>query len=54
MREEINKYEGGLEVFSRGYEKFGFIRRSHTFSNFPCWVELLCVFHAGLGYYVFY
>ncbi|KAK8705191.1 hypothetical protein V6N13_048797 [Hibiscus sabdariffa] len=24
MREEIDKYEGGLEVFSRGYEKFGF------------------------------
>jgi 1,4-alpha-glucan branching enzyme len=26
MREEIDKYEGGLEVFSRGYEKFGFTR----------------------------
>nr|KJB16659.1 hypothetical protein B456_002G241400 [Gossypium raimondii] len=25
MREEIDKYEGGLEVFSRGYEKLGFI-----------------------------
>ncbi|XP_022748370.1 1,4-alpha-glucan-branching enzyme 2-2, chloroplastic/amyloplastic-like isoform X1 [Durio zibethinus] len=24
MREEIDKYEGGLEAFSRGYEKFGF------------------------------
>ncbi|XP_052175529.1 1,4-alpha-glucan-branching enzyme 1, chloroplastic/amyloplastic-like isoform X2 [Diospyros lotus] len=24
MREAIDKYEGGLEVFSRGYEKFGF------------------------------
>jgi hypothetical protein len=27
LREEIDKYEGGLEVFSRGYEKFGFTRR---------------------------
>lgn len=27
MREEIDKYEGGLEAFSRGYEKFGFTRR---------------------------
>ncbi|KAK8593397.1 hypothetical protein V6N12_045479 [Hibiscus sabdariffa] len=26
MRKEIDKYEGGLEVFSRGYEKLGFIR----------------------------
>ncbi|KAM7468289.1 hypothetical protein LguiB_015851 [Lonicera macranthoides] len=26
MREEIDKYEGGLEAFSRGYEKFGFTR----------------------------
>ncbi|KAL7247872.1 hypothetical protein ACSBR2_002724 [Camellia fascicularis] len=26
MREEIDKCEGGLEVFSRGYEKFGFTR----------------------------
>uniref|UniRef100_A0A2P2M6Q9 Glycosyl hydrolase family 13 catalytic domain-containing protein n=3 Tax=Rhizophora mucronata TaxID=61149 RepID=A0A2P2M6Q9_RHIMU len=26
MREEIDKYEGGLEVFSRGYEKLGFTR----------------------------
>uniref|UniRef100_A0A803MQJ5 1,4-alpha-glucan branching enzyme n=1 Tax=Chenopodium quinoa TaxID=63459 RepID=A0A803MQJ5_CHEQI len=26
LREEINKYEGGLEEFSRGYEKMGFIR----------------------------
>ncbi|GFY93426.1 starch branching enzyme 2.1 [Actinidia rufa] len=26
MREEIDKYEGGLEIFSRGYEKFGFNR----------------------------
>lgn len=26
IREEIDKYEGGLEVFSRGYEKLGFIR----------------------------
>ncbi|KAL8125635.1 1,4-alpha-glucan-branching enzyme 2-2, chloroplastic/amyloplastic-like isoform X1 [Apium graveolens] len=26
MREEIDKYEGGLEQFSRGYEKFGFVR----------------------------
>jgi len=24
MHEAIDKYEGGLEVFSRGYEKFGF------------------------------
>ncbi|TQE04341.1 hypothetical protein C1H46_010126 [Malus baccata] len=28
LREEIDKYEGGLEVFSRGYEKFGFTRSS--------------------------
>ncbi|KAK2970574.1 hypothetical protein RJ640_030947 [Escallonia rubra] len=26
MREAIDKFEGGLEVFSRGYEKFGFVR----------------------------
>ncbi|KAL5807547.1 hypothetical protein ACOSQ4_030280 [Xanthoceras sorbifolium] len=26
LREEIDKCEGGLEVFSRGYEKLGFIR----------------------------
>ncbi|XAR69716.1 1,4-alpha-glucan branching enzyme [Bertholletia excelsa] len=26
MREEIDKHEGGLEVFSRGYENFGFAR----------------------------
>ncbi|KAK4833753.1 hypothetical protein QYF36_010671 [Acer negundo] len=26
LREEIDKYEGGLEAFSRGYEKLGFIR----------------------------
>lgn len=26
MREAIDKNEGGLELFSRGYEKFGFIR----------------------------
>ncbi|XP_062117534.1 1,4-alpha-glucan-branching enzyme 2-2, chloroplastic/amyloplastic-like [Humulus lupulus] len=24
LREDIDKYEGGLEVFSRGFEKFGF------------------------------
>lgn len=27
LREEIDKYEGGLEAFSRGYEKLGFLRR---------------------------
>jgi hypothetical protein len=27
LREEIDKYEGGLEAFSRGYEKLGFSRR---------------------------
>lgn len=27
MREAIDKYEGGLEAFSRGYEKMGFTRR---------------------------
>ncbi|KAF5473600.1 hypothetical protein F2P56_010200 [Juglans regia] len=26
LRDTIDKYEGGLEVFSRGYEKFGFTR----------------------------
>ncbi|KAH9674779.1 SBE2.2 [Citrus sinensis] len=26
MREDIDKYEGGLAAFSRGYQKFGFIR----------------------------
>ncbi|XP_061370951.1 1,4-alpha-glucan-branching enzyme 1, chloroplastic/amyloplastic-like isoform X2 [Gastrolobium bilobum] len=26
LREEIDKYEGGLDAFSRGYEKFGFTR----------------------------
>jgi len=27
MRDMIDKYEGGLDAFSRGYEKFGFTRR---------------------------
>jgi 1,4-alpha-glucan branching enzyme len=27
MRDSIDKYEGGLETFSRGHEKFGFNRR---------------------------
>jgi hypothetical protein len=27
VREHIDKLEGGLEAFSRGYEKFGFNRR---------------------------
>lgn len=27
LREEIDKFEGGLEAFSRGYEKLGFLRR---------------------------
>lgn len=27
LRASIDKNEGGLEEFSRGYEKFGFIRR---------------------------
>jgi len=27
LHDEINKHEGGLDTFSRGYEKFGFIRR---------------------------
>lgn len=31
LREEIDKYEGGLEVFSRGYEKFGFTRRYYFY-----------------------
>ncbi|CAL0309935.1 unnamed protein product [Lupinus luteus] len=26
LREKIDKYEGGLDAFSRGYEKFGFTR----------------------------
>nr|KYP71087.1 hypothetical protein KK1_010330 [Cajanus cajan] len=26
LRDEINKHEGGLDTFSRGYEKFGFTR----------------------------
>ncbi|XP_078433925.1 starch branching enzyme 2.1 isoform X1 [Wolffia australiana] len=26
IREEINTHEGGLDAFSRGYEKFGFVR----------------------------
>ncbi|XP_031254576.1 1,4-alpha-glucan-branching enzyme 1, chloroplastic/amyloplastic-like [Pistacia vera] len=26
MREDIDRYEGGLELFSRGYEKLGFTR----------------------------
>lgn len=29
-REAIDKYEGGLEQFSRGYEKLGFTRRYIT------------------------
>ncbi|XP_054801932.1 1,4-alpha-glucan-branching enzyme 1, chloroplastic/amyloplastic-like isoform X1 [Prosopis cineraria] len=28
LRAEIDKHEGGLEAFSRGYEKFGFTRRA--------------------------
>lgn len=35
LREEIDKYEGGLEVFSRGYEKFGFTRRFQSIFMFP-------------------
>lgn len=31
MRDSIDKYEGGLEMFSRGYEKFGFNRRYACF-----------------------
>ncbi|KAJ6922746.1 hypothetical protein NC652_016408 [Populus alba x Populus x berolinensis] len=49
IREEIDKYEGGLEVFSRGYEKLGFIR-SETGITYREWapgakvraVSILC------------
>lgn len=30
IREEIDKYEGGLDAFSRGYEKLGFTRRYYV------------------------
>lgn len=33
-REAIDKHEGGLEQFSRGYERLGFNRRSVS-CNFP-------------------
>ncbi|PIA39220.1 hypothetical protein AQUCO_02700415v1 [Aquilegia coerulea] len=36
MREEIDKYEGGLEIFSRGYEKLGF-NRSTTGVTYREW-----------------
>ncbi|XP_057513372.1 1,4-alpha-glucan-branching enzyme 2-2, chloroplastic/amyloplastic-like isoform X1 [Actinidia eriantha] len=36
MREDIDKYEGGLETFSRGYEKFGF-NRSATGVTYREW-----------------
>jgi len=39
MREAIDKYEGGLEAFSRGYEKFGFTRRS----QFLFWCNMFCI-----------
>ena len=42
LREQIDKYEGGLEAFSRGYEKLGFTRRYH-FSSFY-------FFHFGFYY----
>ncbi|KAJ0096329.1 hypothetical protein Patl1_28086 [Pistacia atlantica] len=31
MREDIDRYGGGLELFSHGYEKLGFMHRYHTF-----------------------
>lgn len=36
LRAAIDKNEGGLEEFSRGYEKFGFIRR--------CVVDIVILF----------
>uniref|UniRef100_A0ABL6WPK7 Glycoside hydrolase family 13 N-terminal domain-containing protein n=1 Tax=Cannabis sativa TaxID=3483 RepID=A0ABL6WPK7_CANSA len=36
LREDIDKYEGGLEVFSRGFEKFGF-QRSATGITYREW-----------------
>ncbi|KAK4481161.1 hypothetical protein RD792_012042 [Penstemon davidsonii] len=36
LREAIEKHEGGLEVFSRGYEKFGFTR-SETGTTYREW-----------------
>ncbi|KAG5553363.1 hypothetical protein RHGRI_011290 [Rhododendron griersonianum] len=36
MRDSIDKYEGGLEMFSRGYEKFGF-NRSATGVTYREW-----------------
>ncbi|CAJ1886898.1 unnamed protein product [Sphenostylis stenocarpa] len=33
LHDEINKHEGGLDTFSRGYEKFGFIRRKSIGSS---------------------
>ncbi|XP_058003419.1 1,4-alpha-glucan-branching enzyme 1, chloroplastic/amyloplastic isoform X2 [Hevea brasiliensis] len=36
LREEIDKYEGGLDAFSRGYEKFGF-SRSETGITYREW-----------------
>lgn len=31
IREQIDAYEGGLDAFSRGYEKFGFVKRYKFF-----------------------
>lgn len=42
VREEIDKYEGGLEVFSRGYEKMGFTRRYFIFHY--QWIHLSSLF----------
>ncbi|RWW04308.1 hypothetical protein GW17_00032477 [Ensete ventricosum] len=42
MRETIDQYEGGLDAFSRGYEKFGFQRRVRVYSNM-CWHMLVLI-----------
>ena len=36
LREAIDKNEGGLEVFSRGYKKFGFTRRYYWIPILGC------------------
>lgn len=42
MRDAIDQYEGGLEAFSRGYEKLGFTRRYiDPLNDSMKWVYLL-------------
>ena len=47
MREAIDKYEGGLDLFSRGYEKMGFTRRYYPFAVSGDWCPCFICFYIG-------